>query len=54
MQSSYACLNLETFDIESNNVIPVDKQLAKTISILNKKAIIPKCLTELKLQNLFW
>ena len=38
MKSDYTCLNSKTFDIdEREDIIPVDKQLAKTISILNKK-----------------
>ena len=38
MKSDYICLNGKTFDIEEiNDVIPVDEQLANTISILNKK-----------------
>lgn len=38
MKSDYIYLNSKTFEIEENNkVIPVDEQLAKTISILNQK-----------------
>ena len=38
MKSDYTCLNSKTFDIdEREDIIPVDKQLAKIISILNKK-----------------
>lgn len=38
MNSDYTFLNGKTFDIEvREDIIPVDKQLAKTISTLNKK-----------------
>ena len=38
MKSDYICLNSKTFDIEeTKDIISVDEQLAKTISILNKK-----------------
>ena len=38
MNENYTCLNSKTFDIEvKEDIIPVNKQLAKTISILNKK-----------------
>ena len=38
MKSDYICLNSKTFDIEERkDIILVDKQLAKSISILNKK-----------------
>ena len=36
MKSYYICLNSITFDIdERKDIIPVDEQLAKVISILN-------------------
>ena len=38
MKSDYICLNSKTFEIEGrNDIIPVDNQLANTISILNQK-----------------
>ncbi len=38
MKSDYACLNSKTFEIEKElEIIPVDNQLATTLSILNKK-----------------
>lgn len=38
MKSDYICLNSKTFNIEKReDIIPIDEQLAKTISTLNKK-----------------
>jgi len=38
MQNDYVCLNSKTFEFETEkNIIPVDGQLAKVLSTLNKK-----------------
>ncbi len=38
MKSDYVFLNSKTFEIENvKDIIPVDKKLAKILSILNKK-----------------
>lgn len=52
--SDYICLNAKNFDIEENkDVILVDKQLAKVISILNKKGYYTEMCSRARITKLF-
>lgn len=54
MKSNYICLNSKTFEIEErNDFIPVDEQLAKTISILNQKGYYIEMFSRAKISNPF-
>lgn len=54
MKSDYTCLNSKTFDIEEREyIIPVDNQLAKTISILNKKGYYTEMFSRARISKPF-
>lgn len=54
MESNYICLNSKTFEIEERkDFIPVDEQLAKTISILNQKGYYTEMFSKAKIKNPF-
>lgn len=54
MKSDYICLNSTTFDIEERkDIIPVDEQLAKAISILNKKGYYTETFSRAKITKPF-
>ena len=54
MKSDYTCLNSKTFDIdEREDIIPVDKQLAKTISTLNKKGYYTEMFSRARISKPF-
>lgn len=54
MLSDYVNLNSKTFDIEeSETLIPVDKQLAKIISVLNKKGYYTEMCSRAKISTPF-
>lgn len=54
MLSDYVNLNSKTFDIEeSETLIPVDKQLVKIISVLNKKGYYTEMCSRAKISTSF-
>lgn len=54
MLSDYVNLNSKTFDIEeSETLIPVDKQLVKIISVLNKKGYYTEMCSRAKISTPF-
>lgn len=54
MKSDYAYLNIKTFDIEEReDIIPLDEQLAKTISILNKKGYYTEAFNRARISKPF-
>ena len=54
MKSDYICLNSKTFDIEeSEDIIPIDEQLAKIISVLNKKGYYTEMCSSAKISKPF-
>lgn len=54
MLSDYVCLNNKTFEIEAeSDSIPVDKQLAKTISILNQKGYLVEMFSRARITKPF-
>lgn len=54
MKSDYTCLNSKTFDIEERkDIIPVDEQLSKTISILNKKGYYTEIFSRARISKPF-
>lgn len=54
MLSDYVCLNNKTFEIEEESKnIPVDKQLAKTISILNQKGYLVEMFSRARITKPF-
>lgn len=54
MKSDYICLNSTTFDIdERKDIIPVDEQLAKAISILNKKGYYTETFSRARISKPF-
>lgn len=54
MISGYINLNSETFDIiDDDNLVAVDKQLAKTLSILNKKGYLVEIAKRAKISKPF-
>ena len=54
MLSDYTCLNNNNFEIEEeNDSIPVDKQLAKAISILNQKGYLVEMFSRARITKPF-
>lgn len=54
MISGYINLNSETFDIiDDDNLVAVDKQLAKTLSVLNKKGYLVEIASRAKIWKPF-
>ena len=54
MLSDYVCLNSRTFEIgKEKDIIPVDEQLANTLSILNKKGYYTEIFNRARISKTF-
>lgn len=55
MKSDYVCLNSKTFEIDDRkDIIPVDEQLSKAISTLNKKGYYTEVCYRAKISKPFY